>query len=60
MTIPLLSRTLAILRSPEFGFFGFVVPTRKHTPFSSGLLRNAGDTARRALCPTLHPRSTWL
>jgi hypothetical protein len=58
--VPLLNLTLATLRSPEFGFFGFTVVTRKHTPFSSGLFARAGDVARRAFWPTLHPRITWL
>jgi len=35
-SLPLLNRTFAVLRSPEFGFFGFVMPTRIHTPFISG------------------------
>jgi hypothetical protein len=39
-TLPVLNRTLAIFLSPEFGFLGFVVPTFKHTPFSSGLSFN--------------------
>ena len=60
MTVPLLNLTLATFLSPELGFFGFVVPTRKHTPFISGLLMSAGDTGLRAFWPTLHPRSTWL
>ena len=58
MTVPLLNRTLATFLSPELGFFGFVVPTRKHTPFISGLLIKAGDTGLRAFCPTLHPLKT--
>lgn len=45
MTVPLLSRTLATLRSPELGFLGFVVPTRRHTPFISGRFFIAGDFA---------------
>lgn len=60
MTVPLLKRTLATFRSPELGFFGFVVPTRKQTPFISGRLIKAGETGLRAFCPTLHPRKTWL
>jgi hypothetical protein len=40
ITFPVLNRTLAILRSPELGFLGFVVPTFRHTPFSSGLFFN--------------------
>lgn len=62
MTLPLLNRTLATLRSPELGFFGFVTPTRRHTPFISGhlVLANCGDVGFRAFCPTLQPRMTWL
>lgn len=50
MTVPLLSRTLAVFLSPEFGFFGLVVPTLRHTPFISGrcVLAKAGDVGFRA------------
>jgi len=58
--LPLLSLNLATLRSPELGFFGFTIPTRKHTPFISGLSTSAGDRALRARCSTRHPRRTWL
>src|SRR6201997_2872099 len=34
---PLVRRTLATLRSAEFGFFGVVVYTRVHTPRRCGL-----------------------
>jgi hypothetical protein len=40
ISLPLLNRILAVLRSPELGFFGFVMPTRMHTPFISGLFDN--------------------
>ena len=62
MTVPLLNLTLATFLSPELGFFGFVVPTRRHTPFISGLsvLASAGDVGFLARCPTRHPRRTWL
>src|SRR6202007_1466450 len=40
---PLVSRTLATLRSAEFGFFGVVVYTRVHTPRRWGLPCIAGD-----------------
>jgi hypothetical protein len=53
MTFPVLSLTLAIFLSPELGFFGFVVPTFKHTPFSSGLSLNCGDRSFRAFCAIL-------
>ncbi len=60
MTVPLLNRTLATFLSPELGFFGFVVPTRRHTPFNAGLFFSAGDVALRAFCPVRQPRRTWL
>jgi hypothetical protein len=60
ITMPLLNRTLATFLSPELGFLGFVVPTRRHTPFISGLNFSAGDVALLAFCPSLHPRRTWL
>ena len=60
MTFPVLKRTLAIFLSPELGFLGFVVPTFKHTPFSSGLLASCGDRSFRALCCILPWRKTWI
>nr|POE72446.1 hypothetical protein CFP56_12319 [Quercus suber] len=60
ITLPLLNRILATLRSPELGFFGFVVPTRRQTPFISGLLVKAGDSGLLALCSFLHPRRTCI
>ena len=61
MTRPLLRRTRAVLRSPEFGFFGRVMPTLRHTPFIWGAFfsDSAGDTACRARCGFRHPRNTW-
>ena len=59
-SMPLLNRTLAIFLSPELGFFGFVMPTRKHTPFIAGLCTSCGDTFLRAFWPTRHPLNTWL
>lgn len=59
-TLPVLSLTLAIFLSPEFGFFGFVVPTFRHTPFISGRSASAGDVGLRARCATRQPRRTWL
>ena len=35
--MPLVSLTLAIFRSAEFGFFGVVVPTFRQTPLLKGL-----------------------
>src|SRR5690606_22870273 len=40
---PFVSRTLATLRSAEFGFFGVVVYTRVHTPRRCGLPCRALD-----------------
>lgn len=60
MTLPVLNRTLAIFLSPELGFFGFVVPTFKHTPLSSGLFFNCGDRSFRAPCADLPWRRTCI
>ena len=60
ITFPVLSLTLAIFLSPELGFFGFVVPTFKHTPFSSGLSLNWGDRSFRAFCAILPCRRTCI
>src|ERR1700758_2659697 len=40
---PLVRRTLATLRSAEFGFFGVVVYTRVHTPRRCGAWFKAAD-----------------
>src|SRR5438552_6649539 len=40
---PLVRRTLATLRSAEFGFLGVVVYTRVHTPRRCGPPCSAGD-----------------
>src|SRR5882762_3523372 len=56
---PLVRRTLATLRSAEFGFFGVVVYTLVHTPrrcgqpFSAGLLLFARASSRGL-------RTNWL
>ena len=60
MTFPVLKRTLAIFLSPELGFLGFVVPTFRHTPFSSGLFASCGDRSFRARCCILPWRRTWI
>src|SRR3954463_1145534 len=39
-------RTRHTLRSAEFGFFGVVVYTRRHTPRFCGQERRAGDAVR--------------
>jgi hypothetical protein len=48
--LPVDSRRRAILRSPELGFLGFWIPTRRHTPFACGawVSARAGETAWRA------------
>lgn len=55
----MLSLTLAVFRSAELGFLGFVIPTLMQTPLSSGALtsRRAGETAFRARWATRQPFS---
>jgi hypothetical protein len=60
MTLPVLSLTLAIFLSPELGFLGLVVPTLRHTPFSSGRLASWGDRSFRAFWAILPCRRTWI
>lgn len=60
MTLPVLSLTLAIFLSPEFGFLGLVVPTLRHTPLSSGRSFNCGERSLRAFCAILPCRSTCI
>jgi hypothetical protein len=60
MTLPVLSLTLAIFLSPEFGFLGLVVPTLRHTPLSSGRSFNCGDLSFRAFCAILPWRNTCI
>src|SRR3990172_5918422 len=56
---PLVSRTLATLRSAEFGFFGVVVYTRVHTPRRCGQASRAGTLL--LLFRRLRPLATnWL
>jgi hypothetical protein len=57
MTRPVDNLTLAVLRSAELGFFGFVMPTFRHTPLSEGAptWRRAGETALRARWATRQP-----
>ncbi|KAF7504908.1 hypothetical protein GJ744_001629 [Endocarpon pusillum] len=59
MTFPLLSLTLAVFLCPEFGFFGFVIPTFRHTPFISGRPTMAGERERRSLFTSRPLRRTW-
>ena len=40
--MPLERRTLATLRNAEFGFFGVVVNTRRHTPLLYGAAYRTG------------------
>src|SRR3954469_19648946 len=56
---PLVRRTLAPLRSAEFGFFGVVVYTRVHTPRRCGQFCIAGDLDLTT--STSRPwRTSWL
>src|SRR5262245_30706210 len=56
---PLVRRTLATLRSAEFGFLGVVVYTRVHTPRRCGECCIAGDLL--LVASTLRPsRTSWL
>src|SRR4051794_13669315 len=56
---PLVRRTLATLRSAEFGFFGVVVYTRVHTPRRCGQFCIAGDLDLTT--STSRPwRTSWL
>src|ERR1044072_4635873 len=56
---PLVRRTLATLRSAEFGFFGVVVYTRVQTPRFCGQACSAG-TLLRAVRPWRCLRINWL
>src|SRR5476651_2543299 len=56
---PLVRRTLATLRSAEFGFLGVVVYTRVHTPRRCGQFCIAGDLDLTT--STSRPwRTSWL
>src|SRR3954471_20149512 len=59
ISLPLESRTLATLRSAEFGFFGVIVLTWRQTPRLNGQPSSTGDlvlytTGRRGF------RTSWL
>src|ERR671927_249212 len=56
---PLVRRTLATLRSAEFGFFGVVVYTRVQTPRFCGFCSIAG-TLDLAFCGSRPLRISWL
>src|SRR5215475_10742883 len=56
---PLVRRTLATLRSAEFGFFGVVVYTRVHTPRFCGDCCSAG-TFLRDFCTSRGLAISWL
>jgi len=47
MIFPELNLILAIFRSPEFGFLGFTIPTRKQTPFMEGRSMSCGEMGFR-------------
>src|ERR1700761_654003 len=55
----LVRRTLATLRSAEFGFFGVVVYTRVQTPRFCGFCSIAG-TLDLAFCGSRPLRTSWL
>src|SRR3569623_1203831 len=55
----LVRRTLATLRSAEFGFFGVVVYTRVQTPRCCGFCSIAG-TFDLAFCGSRPLRTSWL
>src|SRR6185312_2454637 len=57
--MPFVSRTRAILRSAEFGFFGVVVETRVQTPRFCGAPASAGVFVF-ALFFERHFRISWL
>lgn len=61
-TFPDDSLTRAVLRSPELGFLGLVMPTLTHTPFMKGhcFSASAGETAWRAFFPFRQPCSDEL
>jgi hypothetical protein len=62
MTLSELNLTLAIFRSAELGFFGFMTVTLRHTPFMHGRFPSdsAGDTGFRARWDLRQPLRTWL
>lgn len=61
MILPVDNLTLAVFRSPELGFLGFVIPTFRQTPLSAGALtsRSAGLTGLRARCSVRQPYSMF-
>lgn len=56
-TLPDESLTRAVLRSPELGFLGRVMPTLTQTPLMKGhfFSASAGDTACLAFLPFRQP-----
>jgi len=57
--MPVVSRTRAILRNAELGFFGVVVKTRVQTPRRCGQLSSAGASVFFSVL--LRPfRTSWL
>ncbi|KAL8758779.1 MAG: hypothetical protein Q9184_003820 [Pyrenodesmia sp. 2 TL-2023] len=59
-SLPLLNLTFATFLSAEFGFFGFMVVTLRHTAFIWGRLTSAGEMRWRARCGVRGERRTWL
>lgn len=57
---PVVSLTRATLRTAEFGFFGFCVPTLTQTPFLCGQACRFGDLERAIDFCLRAPRITWL
>lgn len=53
-------RTLAVLRWPELGFLGLVIPILRQTPFIAGRFFIAGDLSRRAFFGLRPCTRTWL
>src|SRR5688572_33258875 len=59
ISFPFVSRTRAIFRRAEFGFFGVIVFTWRHTPRRCGHLSRTGDLLR--LWTFWRPlRTSWL
>jgi hypothetical protein len=56
-TLPVDNLTLAVFRSAEFGFLGFVMPTFRQTPlrFGAWTALSAGEMVLRARCGTRQP-----
>jgi hypothetical protein len=57
ISLPVDRRTRHVLRSAEFGFLGFVMPTLRQTPLRAGAWtsESAGETALRARLAVRQP-----